>query len=296
MSPETATAPTEVADRADPAALTALAERVDTAHARLEGLDPAARERALELKRAVEAFHREGLATIIRTLKADERGRELLFALVDDPAVYALFSMHGLVKSDLAARVRRVIDEVRPYMQSHGGDAELVEIAGSTARVRLSGACHGCSMSAVTLRNSIEEALRAHVPEIDTVEPVTNEEPTPAFVSLDSLRQSGDRKGWIEGPPVDELEDGKPCRFDSAEASILLLRLGGVVQAFRNACAHMGLPLDGGVVDREAGTLTCPWHGFRFDGRTGECLTAPQAQLETFPLRIEHGRVLVRPQ
>ncbi|HBL26356.1 MAG TPA: hypothetical protein DD490_05925 [Acidobacteria bacterium] len=275
--------------------LTALAERVDTAHARLEGLDPAARERALELKRAVEAFHREGLATIIRTLKADERGRELLFSLVDDPGVYALFSMHGLVKADLTPRVQRVLDEVRPYMQSHGGDAELVEVVGTTARIRLTGACHGCSMSAVTLRNSIEEALRAHVPEIETVEPVTGE-PTPAFVSLDSLRRGGDRNGWIEGPLAAELEDGKPLRFDCEAASLLLLRFGDVVQAFRNACAHMGLPLDGGLVDREAGTLTCPWHGFRFDGRTGECLTAPQAQLETFPLRIEQGRILVRPR
>jgi Fe-S cluster biogenesis protein NfuA/nitrite reductase/ring-hydroxylating ferredoxin subunit len=272
--------------------LTALAERVDAAHARLSELPPEARERALELKRAVEAFHREGLATIVRALKADERGRELLFALADDPAVYALFLMHGLVKPDLAARVRRVLDEVRPYMQSHGGDAELVEVAGTTARVRLTGACHGCSMSAVTLRSSIEEALRAHVPEIEAVEPVADG-PTPAFVPLDSLRRS---KGWIEGPLAAELEEGRPYRLESDAASILLLRLGEVVQAFRNACAHQGLPLDGGLVDREAGTLTCPWHGFRFDGRTGECLTAPQAQLETFPLRIEQGRILVRPQ
>ena len=40
--------------------------------------------------------------------------------------------------------------------------------------------------------------------------------------------------------------------------------------------------------------ITCPWHGFCFDSKTGECLTAPEAQLEPLPLQVRDGRVFVR--
>ena len=67
------------------------------------------------------------------------------------------------------------------------------------------------------------------------------------------------------------------------------------MRAYRNACAHQGLPLDGGILDDENGTITCPWHGFQFDSESGECFSAPQCQLEPFPLRVKDERVWVRP-
>lgn len=282
----------------DPSAepdLDQLAARVDRALAEAEALDPAAREKAREVRQAIEAFHKAGLARIVRALKADSRGAEILYELVDQPAVYALFAMHGLVRADLRTRVLRVLDMVRPYLQSHGGDVELVVLEGSTVTVRLTGACHGCSMSATTLRQGVEEALRAHVPEIERVIP-TSGEPAAGFVPLSALRHRGELKGWIEGPAAEAVVEGRPYRLEAAEGSVVILRFGDALYAFRNACAHQGLPLDGGLVDVESGTLSCPWHGFRFDGRSGECLTAPQAQLEPFPLRIENGTIFVRPE
>ncbi|MDW8234874.1 MAG: hypothetical protein RMJ54_19040, partial [Roseiflexaceae bacterium] len=56
-----------------------LALRIDQAAAAVNKLDDQARERALELQRAVEAFHKEALIRIVRRLKDDPRGRELLF-------------------------------------------------------------------------------------------------------------------------------------------------------------------------------------------------------------------------
>lgn len=274
--------------------LETLAGSVDRALGELEGLDRPARERALAVKAAIEAFHRAGLTKIVRTLKDDARGKELLLELAREPEVYALFAMHGLVRADLTTRVARVLDMVRPYMQSHGGDVELVEVRERTAVVRLSGACHGCSMSAATLRNSVEEALRTHVPEIETVEQAPAE-PAAGFVPLASLGK-GAAHGWVDGPSVAEVIEGRPYRLDVGESSVVLLRFGETFYAFRNACAHQGLPLDGGMLDLEEGVLTCPWHGFRFDARTGECLTAPEAQLEPLPLRVESGILRVRPQ
>lgn len=298
MTPEPAVQATPPPSPVEPEAepdLDQLAGRVDRALAAAEALEPAAREKAREVRQAIEAFHKAGLTRIVRALKADPRGAEILYELVDEPAVYALFAMHGLVRADLRTRVARVLDMVRPYLASHGGDVELVALDGRTVTVRLTGACHGCSMSATTLRQGVEEALRTHVPEIETVIP-TSGEPTAGFVPLSALRNRGDLKGWIEGPAADAVVEGRPYRLEIEEGSVVILRFGDAIHAFKNACAHQGLPLDGGLVDVESGTLSCPWHGFRFDGRSGECLTAPQAQLEPYPLRIENGTIYVRPE
>ncbi len=277
----------------DPVSIQHLAQKVDDAMAEVQSLPPAERAKALALKAAIEEFHKEGLTRIVRALKSDARGKELLFELVDSPEVRTLLAMHGLIRADLKTRVSRAVEMVRPYMQSHGGDVELVEVTRDTAVVRLAGACNGCSMSAQTLRDSVEQAIREQVPEILHVEQAPSE-PSAAFIPLEVL--SGEGKGWKIGPPVTDISPGKAYRWDVDGVSILLLRTGDRIQAFRNSCAHMALPIDGGMIDTEAGTITCPWHGFRFDTITGECISAPGAQLEPFPVRVEEGIVRVRPQ
>ena len=276
-----------------------LAQKVDRALADVHALPPDAQKQALALKDAIEAFHKLGLTRIIQQLKEDPRGRELLFALVDDPAVYALFQMHGLVREDLSVRVTRVLDTVRPYMQSHGGDVELVKVEPETIFIRLSGSCNGCSMSAVTLRNTVEEAIHEHLPQIRNIEVVPNE-PEPAktsagFVPLASIASIPKLDhGWALGPVASDVQEAVPFRWDADGTSVLVVRFHDKLQAFRNECAHLGMPLDGGPLDPETGILVCPWHGFRFDCTTGECLTVPEAQLETLPLRVDSGRIVVR--
>ena len=69
-------------------------------------------------------------------------------------------------------KVQAALDKVRPYLQNDGGDVELVEIEDNgIVRVRLTGACKGCPMSQVTLRNTVERFLLKTVPEIKGVEP-----------------------------------------------------------------------------------------------------------------------------
>jgi hypothetical protein len=123
--------------------LPALAKRVDSAIEAAQHLSGDARNVAMEMKGAIEDFHKSALTRIVQHLKADPHGKELLFAMVDEPEIYAMFSMHGLIRPDLTTRVRRVVENVRPYMQSHGGDVELVEVTQDTVRLRLSGACNG---------------------------------------------------------------------------------------------------------------------------------------------------------
>ncbi|QJW94960.1 NifU family protein [Frigoriglobus tundricola] len=286
-----------------------LAEKVDRAVAEVRGLPEDARRRALALKSAVEEVHKVGLTRIVRALRADPRGKEILFEVVDDPAVRMLFGMHGLIRADLWTRAERVVEMVRPQIQSHGGDVALVAVEDGVAHVRLSGSCTGCSMSAVTLRTTVEEALKGQCPEITEVRHVPEEpgaEPDHAhehaapvaLIQLGRPDRPGNlgASGWFPGPALDDLSDQRAFALDTPTAKVVLVRAKGGVRAFRNACAHQGLPLDGGMVDADAGTITCPWHGFRFDCDSGECLTAPAAQLEQFPVRVENGVVWVRPE
>lgn len=269
-----------------------LAGRVDEAIAALQTLDAGAQAKANALKSAIEAFHKIGLTKIVQSLKSDARGRELLLELAAEPAVYALFSMHGLIRADLSTRVSRVIEMVRPHIQSQGGEVELDSVEAKVAFVRIHGTGHGCNSTMHRLKSEVEEAIHQHVPEIEKIE-VIADEPEPVLVQIASLASSEDQ-GWMRGPETGELHNARPFRWDMGDSSVLLLRFDGRLQAFRNACAHQGLPLDGGIVDIEARTITCPWHGFRFDCQTGECLTAPQAQLETLPVRIKDGHAWVK--
>jgi Fe/S biogenesis protein NfuA len=72
-------------------------------------------------------------------------------------------------------RVRQVLEvQVNPAVAVHGGSAELVAVEGDTAYVRLGGGCQGCGMAAVTLRQGVETAIRAAVPEIVRITDVTD--------------------------------------------------------------------------------------------------------------------------
>ncbi|MCA2621612.1 MAG: NifU family protein [Microcystis aeruginosa Ma_QC_Ch_20071001_S25] len=66
--------------------------------------------------------------------------------------------------------VEQVLDEMRPYLMSDGGNVELVEIDGPVVRLRLQGACGSCPSSTVTLKMGIERRLREMIPEIAEVE------------------------------------------------------------------------------------------------------------------------------
>ena len=69
-------------------------------------------------------------------------------------------------------KVKEVIDNIRPMLQADGGDVELVSIEDNIVKVRLKGACAGCPMSMLTLKQGVERIIRAKVPEVQRVEAV----------------------------------------------------------------------------------------------------------------------------
>lgn len=71
---------------------------------------------------------------------------------------------------DTKEKVVKVIESIRPTLQNDGGDIELLDVKGSVAMVRLQGACAGCPMAQMTLKNYVEALIKKEVPEIKSVE------------------------------------------------------------------------------------------------------------------------------
>jgi Fe-S cluster biogenesis protein NfuA len=70
----------------------------------------------------------------------------------------------------MTERVKKVLEKVRPYLQSDGGDIDLVGVTDDLiVKVRLSGACYGCPYSLQTLKAGVEQALLKEIPEIKEV-------------------------------------------------------------------------------------------------------------------------------
>jgi Fe-S cluster biogenesis protein NfuA len=152
----------------------ALLERVD------ELRDPAARDLAMELVQALLAVYGEGLARILAQANGLAEG------LAEDELVAHLLLLHGLHPVPLADRVTRALEEVRPYLATHGGDVELLEVTdGGVARLRLKGSCSGCPSSALTLKSAVEEAIHKAAPDVEEI--VAEDDPgaAPALLQID---------------------------------------------------------------------------------------------------------------
>jgi Fe-S cluster biogenesis protein NfuA len=117
----------------------------------------------LEAMQAVLELYGEGLRRMVE--RVGDAGR-----FDEDELVSHLLLLHDLHPVDVEARVAGALDEVRPYLGSHGGDVELLGIEDGVVHVRLDGSCHGCPSSTATLTNAIEGAIQRAAPEIERVE------------------------------------------------------------------------------------------------------------------------------
>jgi nitrite reductase/ring-hydroxylating ferredoxin subunit len=91
---------------------------------------------------------------------------------------------------------------------------------------------------------------------------------------------------------LDEVPAGQPTLVDLGDTRIVLTRVGDAVYACGDVCTHRGGPLSQGKLS--GSRLTCPWHGWMFDVRTGQCLFPGRgARVPVYPVRIDAGAVFV---
>lgn len=69
-------------------------------------------------------------------------------------------------------KIMEAIDKIRPSLQADGGDIEFINYQNGVVKVRLTGACHGCPMSQMTLKNGVERMIKSVIPEVTSVESV----------------------------------------------------------------------------------------------------------------------------
>ena len=168
----------------DPQTFADLAARVDELRDRVHHLDHEAAALLEETLDAVTAFNSAGLITLVRILRSDARGTDLLYRAVDEPEVMALLVAHGIVRADRAVDVLRAVEQLRPHLVASGTDMEVVTVDGDIAHVRYPGGCSGASAE---IKAGVRETLLARVPGLrDVVE--VEQEPAGAFVPLTSLR------------------------------------------------------------------------------------------------------------
>ena len=75
-----------------------------------------------------------------------------------------------MTKKELTIKVEAALDEIRPFLQTDGGDISLLSIdRGKTVRIQLEGACVGCSVNQMTLKSGVEMTIKKHAPQIESV-------------------------------------------------------------------------------------------------------------------------------
>lgn len=170
-----------MADRLDAREFQAELQRLETLlHAVERFPDAETQAHTREIVRAVLDLHGAGLRRVLAHLEAaGEAGQAVLNACVRDEVVGGLLLLHDLHPLDVEARVRQALDDVRPQLRAHGGNVELLEVNGGVVRLRLVGNCHGCPSSAVTMRQTIEEAILGRAPDVTAVA-VEDETESPA--------------------------------------------------------------------------------------------------------------------
>jgi len=69
----------------------------------------------------------------------------------------------------MKTKIEEALNLIKPALQADGGDVELIDVNDGVVKVRLTGACGGCPMASMTLKNIVERTIRDYVPEIREV-------------------------------------------------------------------------------------------------------------------------------
>ncbi len=279
---------------ADPDQLVA---RVQELTAHLEAVpDPGARAIAEELSAAIVQMYGAGLERIVELA-----GDDVLTAFADDPVVASLLLIHDLYPVPLDERVMEALDRVRPYMESHGGDVELLGIEDGIAKLRLQGSCKSCKASSATLELAVRQALEELAPDLNgmDVEGVVEEDPLEALpgIPLPMIVNGGPApapatRAWYDVDGIGALGLDTLAAADVAGVPLVIGNVDGTLLAYRNTCVGCGGRLDAGTLVQ--GALTCPGCGRSFFlPQAGRSLDDERLQLDPVPLLREDEAVKV---
>ena|SRR5438093_2338235 len=96
---------------------------------------------------------------------------------------------------------------------------------------------------------------------------------------------------FVKAAKIAEIKPGEARVVECAGKTLALCHVEGRVFALDNTCLHRGGPIGEGFIDGT--TVTCPWHGWQYDVRTGESKANPSIKLATFDTKVEGDEILV---
>ena len=264
-----------------------LIARVQELTGRLEHLeDGECRELAEELTGAILQMYGAGLERIVELIQ-DEETRD---RLASDELVAGLLMIHDLYPVPLEERVTAALDSVRPYMESHGGNIELLGFEDGVVKLRLEGSCKSCRASSSTLELAVRQALQDAAPDLlgMDVEGVVEEAPGGGITGVPLPLVNG-------APSWHTLQIAPPELLTVTDVdgmSLVVANVDGTLLAYRDRCASCSSTLASGTLD--SGALTCPSCGRRyFLPQAGRSMDDEHLQLDPIPLLREAEEIRV---
>jgi Fe-S cluster biogenesis protein NfuA/nitrite reductase/ring-hydroxylating ferredoxin subunit len=251
--------------------------------------DERAKRSALDAVQALLDLHGEVVGRML-----EMAGPEMAAAMGDDELVSGLLLLHGIHPLSVEDRVARALEKVRPYMGSHGGGVEVLEIQDGVVRLRLEGSCHGCPSSTATMKSTIEQALAESAPELARieVEGVVEPPPKPAFVAVGAIGRPQPTAAWHSVGELSELEPGRLLAKDVAGVPVAFCVTGDQRYAYLDGCPACQASVAGAAIEGDA--IVCAGCGRRYDVRkAGRCLEDTAFHLEPVPLLAEANGVRV---
>jgi len=267
--------------------------RVESMLGQLEALpDIAARDTATEVMQALLDLYGEGLGRIVDIVAAQDDGT-LAAALADDELVAHLLLLHGLHPVPVEERVAGALEGVLPYLESHGGNVQLLGVGDGIVHLRLEGSCSGCPSSSMTLKLAIEDAIFKAAPDVEEVRAegaVSPVDPPLGLLQLEIVKPAAAPSvspgAWAMAGGMPQLSGGGVLLKEVSGEPVLFLRPSERVYAYRPACPGCASTLEEATL--RANELTCAGCGNRYDVlRAGRCLDAPQLHLEPVPLLVD---------
>ncbi len=298
----------ELLDHAPDLSLTG--ERIDALLTASATGGTVAHERAEELVRLVTDLYGAGIERIMEILyEAGHLDDATLASLAGDELVSGLLLVHGLHPYGIDQRVEDALEDVRPYLGTHGGDVELLDVTDEgVVHLRLLGSCDGCPSSAVTLSLAVEGAIMTAAPEVISIE-VEQATPTAkdpsGVISVDSLmsRLRVDSTGgaaWHAVPELADLNAGDVATAEVGELHLLVCRIASDRYAFVDRCARCESSLAGASLARRLGgglgdaLLKCPSCQVHYDVRkAGACVDMSELHLKPLPVLADGDTISV---
>lgn len=251
--------------------------------------DESVQRLGLRLLDRVDALHRLGLSALIFALREANAAGPMQRAL-EQPPVRMLLQLYDLLPGDDPGPIEIALEQVRPTLGANGAEVALISVTDGVPKLRLSAAD---PKDLQGLREIVVSVLREQFAALQTV---AFDEPHRAMA--DELlplmvvgRAQSQKWQWFPLRRYDTLPSDTIVTDFVAGRQLALWRCGDTVVGVRDVCPGSPLPLSAARL--ADGELECPWHGCRFDARSGQRLHGPGEGLDLLTVAVRDGLVEV---